>query len=92
MILELDDAYNVARQYMINAGYHFDDEEDGVILRQDLEQKCYLSESDSVSESIDKIDPTLIGAAIMSDALTSWCKTEKRIIYDAIKKEYEKNT
>jgi hypothetical protein len=75
MMLELEDAVKVARQYMIDRGYHFDDEEDGVILTQEMEQKCYISERvGTLRGLVQDINPTEICAQIESDNLSQWCK------------------
>ena len=75
MMIDVEDAVKVARQYMIDYGYHFDDEEDGVILTQEMEQKCYLNNGvGSVLDLVADINPTEICAQIESDNLTQWCK------------------
>lgn len=92
MMLELEDAVKVARQYMIDYGYHFDDEEDGVILTQEMEQKCYLNNGvGSVLDLVADINPTEICAQIESDNLTQWCKVIQAEFFLRLKREMERN-
>ena len=75
MMLELEDAVKVARRYMIDRGYHFDDEEDGVILTQEMGKKCYISNGvGTMLDLVQDINPTEICAQIESDNLSQWCK------------------
>jgi hypothetical protein len=76
MMLELEDAVKVARRYMIDRGYHFDDEEDGVILTQEMEKKCYKEEGwvRTLHDLVDNINPKVICLQIESDCLVEWCE------------------
>ena len=92
MMLELEDAVKVARQYMIDYGYHFDDEEDGVILAQEMEQKCYISNRvGTLRDLVQDINPTEICAQIESDNLTQWCKVIQTEFFLRLKMEMEQH-
>lgn len=92
MILELEDAVKVARQYMIDYGYHFDDEEDGAILTQEMEQKCYLDDGvGSVLDLVADINPTEICAQIESDNLSEWCRVVRNEFSLRLKREMKRH-
>jgi len=74
LMLTLDDAVKVAKR-LVNDG--MDDEE---IIRQELEQKCWLPpEMDEAAKRLNDlifdINPAEICSQIESDNLTNWCKT-----------------
>ena len=73
-MLELEDAYKVARQYMIDNGYHFDDEEDGEVLHGELEQKVWIGNCEDLNGYIADINPAEICAQIQDDHLSQWCE------------------
>lgn len=92
MMLELEDAVKVARQYMIDYGYHFDDEEDGVILTQEMEQKCYFDDGvGSVLDLVADINPTEICAQIESDNLSEWCRVVRNEFSLRLRREMKRN-
>ena len=73
LMLTLEDAVKVA-QRLVRDG--MDDEE---IIRQELEQKCWLpSEMDEAAKQLNDlifdINPAEICNQIESDNLTNWCK------------------
>lgn len=79
LLLNLDDAIKVTRQYMIDSGYHFFDEEDWIILWQEMEQKCYpMSRIMQLHDLVVDINPKEIAAQIENDNLANWCKTMQR--------------
>ena len=91
-MLELEDAVKVARQYMIDYGYHFDDEEDGVILTQEMEQKCYLDDGvGSVLDLVADINPTEICAQIESDNLSEWCRVVRNEFSLRLRREMKRH-
>ena len=74
LMLTLEDAVKVAKR-LVNDG--MDDEE---IIRQELEQKCWLpSEMDGAAKRLNDlifdINPAEICNQIETDNLTNWCKT-----------------
>lgn len=74
LMLMLEDAVKVAKELV---EYGVDDEE---IIRQDLEQKCWLPpEMDEAAKRLNDlifdINPAEICNQIESDNLTNWCKT-----------------
>jgi len=74
LMLMLEDAVKVAK-ILVNDG--MDDEE---IIRQELEQKCWLPpEMDEAAKRLNNlifdINPAEICNQIESDNLTNWCKT-----------------
>ena len=92
LFIELEDAVKVARQYMIDYGYHFDDEEDRVILTQEMEQKCYIGERvATLRDLVCDINPTEICAQIESDNLTQWCKMIQTEFFLRLKMEMEQH-
>lgn len=92
MMLELEDAVKVARQYMIDYGYHFDDEEDGVILTQEMEQKCYLDDGvGSVLDLVTDINPTEICAQIENDNLSEWCRVVRNEFSLRLRREMKRH-
>ena len=73
LMLTLEDAVKVAKR-LVKDG--MDDEE---IIRQELEQKCWLqSETDEAAKRLNDlifdINPAEICNQIESDNLTNWCK------------------
>ncbi len=73
LMLSLDDAVKVAKQLVI---YEMDDEE---IIRQEMEQKCWLPPSTSdaterLNDLIFDINPAEICSQIESDNLKKWCE------------------
>ena len=92
MILEMTDAVKVARDYMIERGYHFDDEEDGVILIQKMSKECYPTDWDRpLGGLVRDINPTEICAQIESDNLTQWCKVMQAEFFLRLKREMERH-
>ena len=92
MMLELKDAVKVARQYMIDRGYHFDDEEDGVILTQEMGKKCYISNGvGTLLDLVCDINPTEICAQIESDNLSEWCRVVRNEFSLRLRREKEKH-
>lgn len=92
MMLELEDAVKVARQYMIDRGYHFDDEEDGVILTQEMGKKCYISKRvGTLLDLVQDINPTEICAQIESDNLSQWCNVIQTEFFLRLKMEMEQH-
>ena len=73
-MIELEDAYKVARQYMIDNGYHFDDEEDGEVLHGELEEKVWVGKCEDIHGLIAEVNPIEICAQIMNDNLRQWCE------------------
>lgn len=74
LMLMLEDAVKVAKELV---EYGVDDEE---IIRQDLEQKCWLPpEMDEAAKRLNDlifdINPTEICSQIESDNLKKWCET-----------------
>lgn len=74
LMLMFEDAVKVAKELV---EYGVDDEE---IIRQDLEQKCWLPpEMDEAAKRLNDlifdINPAEICNQIESDNLTNWCKT-----------------
>ncbi len=73
LMLSLDDAVKVAKQLVI---YEMDDER---IIRQEMEQKCWLPPSTSdaaerLNDLIFDINPAEICSQIESDNLKNWCE------------------
>ena len=73
-LLNLDDAVKVTKRLVIG---DMDDEE---IIRQELEQKCWISpKSNKAAEHLNNlifdINPAEICSQIESDNLKNWCKT-----------------
>ncbi len=81
LMLSLDDAVKVAKRLVVD---EMDDEE---IIRQEMEQKCWLPPSTSeaakrLNDLIFDINPTEICSQIEPDNLKNWCKivqTEMKI-------------
>lgn len=73
IMLTLDDAVKVAKR-LVN-----DDMDDDEIIHQELEQKCYIGESDDhwrrLSELIMDINPAEIADHIGYGNLHEWCQT-----------------
>lgn len=74
MLLNLDDAVKVTKRLVI------DGMDDGEIIRQELEQKCWIPpESNEAAEHLNNlifdINPAEICQQIESDNLKKWCKT-----------------
>lgn len=73
-MLTLDDAVKVAKRLIRD---NMDDEE---IIRQELEQKCWISPKTDdpakrLNDLIFDINPAEICSQIESDNLKNWCKT-----------------
>lgn len=69
MVLTLDDAVKVAKRFS-----DYDEE----LIRQELEQKCWLPASVSLKELnglVEDINPAEICSQIQSDNLGSWCES-----------------
>lgn len=74
LILTLEDAVNVAKRLVVDG---MDDEE---IIRQELEQKCWIppksnKAAEHLNDLIFDINPAEICSQIESDNLKNWCKT-----------------
>ena len=74
LLLNLEDAVKVAKRLVVDG---MDDEE---IIRQELEQKCWIPpKSNKAAEHLNNlifdINPAEICSQIESDNLKNWCKT-----------------
>jgi len=74
LMLTLDDAVKVAKLLVLDG---MDDED---IIREELEQKCWLpgkveSPAQKLNDLIFDINPAEICAQIQSDNLKQWCET-----------------
>jgi hypothetical protein len=74
LMLTLEDAAKVAKQLVI------DDMDDDVIIRQELEQKCWVppnadEAAERLNDLIFDINPAEICSQIESDNLKNWCST-----------------
>ena len=65
LMLTLDDAVKVSKRLVIDC---MDDNE---IIRQELEQKCWIPPNNLIFD----INPAEICSQIESDNLKNWCKT-----------------
>ena len=74
LMISLDDAVKVAKRLVI------DDMDDDEIIRQELEQKCWIPPEGGVAakhlnDLIFDINPVEICSQIQSDNLKNWCIT-----------------
>ena len=74
LMLTLDDAVNVAKRLIL------DEVSDDEIIRQELEQKCWIppkseNAAKRLNELIFDINPAEICSQIESDNLKTWCST-----------------
>ena len=82
LILTLDDAAKVAKQ-LVDDGMN-----DEVIIRQELEQKCWLPASASLKELnglVEDINPAEICSQIQEDKLGWWCEIMRMNMQIAVK-------
>lgn len=80
MMLDIKDAVKVAMHYIKNHCDEYDvNEDDELLLYQEMEQKCWISDlkDDALKNLIDlitEINPTEICIQINHDHLNEWCK------------------